>query len=461
MSARTLFLVPSFSLVFSVAALAQITGPCGQPSNQAKVGCTLSTLYGTTGHLPVYQGGVPASGNDGFDFAINPTALNSTLGTELTTLPLTAPGSGFVFQLDKATGLEVRSTQSLGPILAERGETIGRHKAFVAFTYEYFKFGSENGISLRSLHNVIQHEQDAPLEAEDSDLVTTNDAIDLKIHEFTAFATVGLTDRIDVSAVIPFLNVRMGAYSTATILNISQPLVHAFCPFPTLAAPCTTQSFTNFKEATGIGDVVFRVKARVWGGERTKLAVGTDVRVPTGDDLSFRGSGTWGVRPFAALSYTKDRFAPHVNFGFQANGDSLLAGNLSTGTTAHLPNELTYSAGTDIGITHRFTIAADWLGEHVINGFSLVQTSCSETYPPSGGAVSSTCIQGGSSTGSGTTTYPLDATVTSSYNIDDLALGAKLSPFKNLLITFNGLFKLDDAGLRSTVVPLVGIGYTF
>lgn len=455
------------ALFLSVACIAamgqQISGPCGQASNQAKVGCTLSYLYSASGVLPVYQNGSEqdAHGSSGFDFVSNPTALNATLGTELTTLPLTAPGSGFVYQFDKASGLEVRSAQSLGPILAERGETIGKHKLFAALAYEYFDFDSENGISLRSLNNVIQHEQDNPPEAEDSDLISTNDAIDLKIHQFTAFATFGLTDRIDVSAVIPFLNVRMGAYSTATIHNVSLPLVHAFCASPTLADPCTTMSFSNFREATGIGDAVFRVKARVWGGERTKLAAGVDFRAPTGDELNFRGSGTYGVRPFAALSFSKDRFAPHANFGFQINGDSLLAGNLATGSKAHLPNELTYSAGTDIGVTHNFTIAADWLGEHLINGFGLQKSSCSETYPPSGGAVSSTCIQGSSATGSGILTFPEDVTITSGYNLDDIAVGAKLSPVKNLLITVNGLFKLDNAGLRATVVPLAGIGYTF
>jgi hypothetical protein len=447
-------------LGLSLVAQSQVPGLCGQTSNQNKVGCTLPYLYSPTGVLPIFQGGAPAQGGSGFDFVSNPTALTATLGTELTTLPLSAPASGFVFQLDRASGLEVRSTQSLGPILAERGDTIGRHKLFVAFSYQYFQFGSEDGIKTNSLHNVIQHEQDPTPAAEDSDLVTTNDAVDLKIHQFAAFVTYGVTDRIDVSAVIPILDVRFGAYSTATIQNISQPLVHAFCAAPTLANPCTTQSFSNFKEATGIGDVVFRVKARVWGGEHTKLAIGADLRLPTGDALNFRGSGTYGGRPFVALSYTKNRFSPHANVGFLINGDSILAGDFATGVKAHLPNEATYSVGTDLGITSKFTIAADWLGERVINGFNVRQSSCSETYPPATGVVAF-CTQGTSAGGAGTTTYPLTASYRGSYNIDDIAVGAKISPVKNLLITLNGMFKADDPGLRAKVVPMVGIGYTF
>src|SRR5450755_2851761 len=206
-----------------LVALGQAQNVCSQASNQNKVGCTLANQYNTvgfaTGSLPIYQGGIPAEGGGAFDFVSNTTALTATLGTELTSLPLSAPGSGFVFQLDRASGLEVRSTQSLGPILAERGDTIGRHKLFVAFAYQYFQFHTEDGIRTTSFHNVLQHET-TDNEAEDSDLVSTDDAVDLKIHQFTAFATFGVTDRIDVSAVVPILNVRLGTYSTATIQNI-------------------------------------------------------------------------------------------------------------------------------------------------------------------------------------------------------------------------------------------------
>ncbi len=455
-------------LVSTLTAVGQIQGVCGQASNQNKIGCTLATLYNTPptfqpGVMPVYQGGVPAGNGTSFDFVLPQTALNATLGTELTTLPLTAPGSGFVFQLDKASGLEVRSTQSLGPILAERGDTIGRHKLFVAFAYQYFKFSSEDGIPTDSFHNVIQHETEDN-DPEDSDLINTNDAIDLKIHQFTAFATYGVTDRIDVSAVIPILNVRFGAYSTANIQNISTPgfPLHAFCANPTLANPCATQSFASFRQGTGIGDVVFRVKAKVWGGEHTKLAAGADLRLPTGDEVNFRGSGTIGVRPFAALSYSKSRFAPHANFGVQVNGNSILAGNFSTNTKAHLPNELTYSLGTDVGVTSRFTLAADWLGERVINGFNSVQSSCSETFPPATGTFA-TCTQAGNAGASGatTSTFPQTITTRSSYSVNDLAVGAKFNPVKNLLISANAIVKLDDPGLRAKVIPLVSIGYTF
>ena len=444
----------------SLGSFAQVQGACGTTANQGKVACTLAHVYDSpgfpTGSLPIYQNGQQ---KEEFDFTLESSPLIPTLGTELTTLPLSAPGSGIIFQLDKASGLEVRYTQSLGPILAERGDTIGRHKLFVAFAYQYFKFSTEDGISTRSLHNVLQHELDSPPEPEDSDLATTNDAVDLKIHQFTAFATFGLTSRIDVSAVIPFLNVRLGDYSAVSLVNVAPGVFHSFSP----TSIDLNQSFSKFAEGTGIGDILFRGKARVWSGEYTKLAVGADVRFPTGDELNFRGSGTYGVRPFAALSYSRSRFAPHANLGYVINGNSILAGDLVTNTKAHLPNELTYSLGTDVGITPRFTFAADWLGEHVFNGFNVRQSSCTETYPPATGIVATCTLQGNAGAPGAKTygPYPLTAPYRSSYSMNDLSLGAKINPVRNLLISLNAIIKLDDPGLRSTVVPLASIGYTF
>jgi hypothetical protein len=45
--------------------------------------------------------------------------------------------------------------------------------------------------------------------------------------------------------------------------------------------------------------------------------------------------------------------------------------------------------------------------------------------------------------------------------MEDISLGLKYSPFGNFLVTGNLLVKLNDAGLRATVVPLVGISYSF
>jgi hypothetical protein len=45
--------------------------------------------------------------------------------------------------------------------------------------------------------------------------------------------------------------------------------------------------------------------------------------------------------------------------------------------------------------------------------------------------------------------------------MDNLALGLKINPWNKLLLLGNATIKLNDGGLRATVVPLVGISYSF
>src|SRR5690242_18689932 len=57
---------------------------------------------------------------------INLASINSSVATELSNLPLPSPASGLRYAFDPAQGVYVPSVQSLGPILTERGETIGK-----------------------------------------------------------------------------------------------------------------------------------------------------------------------------------------------------------------------------------------------------------------------------------------------------------------------------------------------
>jgi len=53
------------------------------------------------------------------------TQFNIALASQLAAVPLPTPASGFTYTFDSSLGVFQRSTQSFGPILAERAETIG------------------------------------------------------------------------------------------------------------------------------------------------------------------------------------------------------------------------------------------------------------------------------------------------------------------------------------------------
>jgi hypothetical protein len=50
---------------------------------------------------------------------------------------------------------------------------------------------------------------------------------------------------------------------------------------------------------------------------------------------------------------------------------------------------------------------------------------------------------------------------TTDYNIFSGSLGIKYRPFGNLVLTGNVLLKMNNSGLRSTAIPLVGLSYSF
>jgi hypothetical protein len=58
-------------------------------------------------------------------------------------------------------------------------------------------------------------------------------------------------------------------------------------------------------------------------------------------------------------------------------------------------------------------------------------------------------------------TFPNIHFDTGSFSVVDGAVGLKINLGGKLLADFNALFKLNEAGLRDTFTPLVGIEYSF
>src|SRR5215831_9058814 len=280
--------------------------------------------------------------NSSFQTSFN--LFNIAMASQLTAVPLPSPASGFTYVYHPETGAFTRSTQSFGPILADRAETLGRRKFSFSFNYQRFTFDSIAGVDLNSVPAVFTHD-DRQLGGGRLDVVTTVNKIEASVGQFTAFFNYGLNDRVDVSVAIPAVTTKLSLTSNATIqhLGTTDPLIHFF--YTPSGGIGNTRSFSSSGEKSGIGDVIFRVKANAFRGEHTALAVGTDVRTPTGDEKNLLGSGAPGIKPFAALSYSYKRVAPHLNLGYQWNGKSILAGDVAAGTKADLPNEVLYTAG--------------------------------------------------------------------------------------------------------------------
>ena len=375
------------------------------------------------------------------DFQANFGPFNSAIGSQLTSLPLPSPASGFTYTFDPALGVYTRSAQSYGPILAERAETIGKEKFFAGFSFQHFRFSTLDGVDLHNFPSVFRHSQTTADPIIKEDIITTQTFLDAQIDQSTAFFTYGLNDRIDVSVAVPFVNAKLAVSSTATIQRIgtaNDPTIHYFVD--SNGNRTDHKSFSISGTASGMGDVLVRVKGTAWKTTPAWLALGLDVRLPTGDAYNFLGSGALGLKPWLAISGRAKKVTPHVNLGYQWNDSSPLAGDIFRGTKGHLPNQFTYAAGFDAGVSQKFSFAADVLGQEVFHSQSVAPTRF---------------------TAANGVQFADTGFVRQTAEITNGSVGFKVNPIGTLLVSFNVLIELNDAGLRSRVVPLVGLSYTF
>jgi len=478
---KQLLAIFCFFIVANVVGFGQ-TPACPSGATSAKLICMIPQIYGPGLQIQAVNfGGAPVDDHFQTVLTSNLSPLNSAIARQSAILPLASPSSGITFSWDAAAKTFVGSTDSYGPILGERADTIGKYKVSLGFSYQYFDFSNLDGVSLKNLPSVYFQSDETNTATGDHcslsgdstgscgyirDVVTTSNRVDLKVHQFTTFVTFGLTNRIDVSAAIPIESVHMAVYSNATIVNnidaSGNVFAHTF-PFRTgcgslnvPVSPCSNQQFSSASTSSGIGDITLRVKGTAWKGEKSGLALGADFRIPTGDSLNFLGSGAVGVRPFIVWSY-RARVSPHALVGFEVDGSSQIAGDVTTGVKDKLPGSLSYVIGADTWITKRVTAAFDLVGQDV---FQAGRVSVKNVPEPAACLDSSGQCDPGQGFAT-PTNAPIVTPFVASYNSLFASVGAKFRPTSNLLILGNVLFKLNNGGLGLKAVPMIGVAYTF
>jgi hypothetical protein len=405
-----------------------------------KLSTIFTQIYGPEGlivdSLRVLPTGQTHSAHFNSAFQAEFTQFGVALTSQIAAVPLPSPASGFTYEFDSNLGVFQRTSQSFGPILAERAETIGGGRFTFGFTFQDFSFDTIEGLSLDNIPAVFTHDS-AELRGGREDLVTTLNTVDARVNQFTTFLSYGLTDRLDISVAIPVVSTDLTVISDARVRRIgtNDPEIHFFREADDSVGDHRT--FTAFGSASGIGDLTLRLKGRLGGA----TAFGLDVRVPTGDEENLLGVGAPGVRPFMVLSRSSRAFSPHINLGYQWNGSSVLGGNPATGEASDLPDQGTYVFGADFGVSQRFTLVLDVIGSYLIDAPRLHQ----ETFHAL----------------DGTSTFPTVSFETESYNLLSGAVGFKLNVVENLLVDLNLLFNLDDNGLRDQITPLIGFEYAF
>jgi hypothetical protein len=502
-------IVLALSLVTSIPLIAQTCSPTSYTNTLI---CTVPQLFGPQG-LTLANPKHNAHFADTSEAQFRP--LNQAIGQELSILPLGSSGSGTTFTLD-SQGHAVPTEDSLGPILTERANVIGRKAINLGVAYQYFSFSRIDGIDLHSFPAVLIHEGSEDLTKLESkyqnDYINTSNEVHLALNQTVIYAVFGVAKRMDASIELPIQSVHFRVNSAAHIVR-TQPCevtqntdptskyykggdcigpldptgagvcgefhyfqgtsdytpdncqtifnsVDATYPFPGapgLLNPTTPQPLRSgapMTDATGIGDIMLRGKYELIQGEKFTGSIGLGVRFPSGDAKNFLGTGAYGVIPFGVLSY-RGRLSPHVRLGYQWNSSSVLAGDptgISGSTSASLAPAWLYSAGADYRATKRLTIAADLIGQSVLSASRLILSSYARLPETDGTTNPSTET---------TISVPSIKPQTASYSSTAIAAGAKVRLMRELVLMGNATMRVNDGGLKASVVPLVGLSYAF
>lgn len=284
--------------------------------------------FGTCGRPLCLDGSVSAANGHGDHFLPDLAAGNAAVITFLTgsiaantgSVPATASPSGATYKF--VGGLPVKTSESVGPIFAERGQTLGRGRLLVGARFSTANLSTLRGVPLDRLVLNFTHQDvgrpglgDPVLE---NDVLEVQLALNLGLDVTSLFATLGVTDRLDLSVVVPVVHTTLQARAQAQVHPFGSTAVHFFSG--TADQPGLRTTSATFGSATGIGDVALRAKASLLSREQFAMGFVADVRLPTGNEDNFTGAGTASVRGLLVGSARFGSFSPHLNAGYLVRG---------------------------------------------------------------------------------------------------------------------------------------------
>jgi len=141
--------------VVMAARAAEAQGPYNLTAPVPNLATIFTDLFGPRGlivdSLATLPGEQEHTAHFVSDFQFNFGQFSTALVSQLVSVPLPSPGGGFTFEFDPSLGVFQRTTQSFGPILADRAETIGARRVSMGFALQRFTFDSVEGIALQQV----------------------------------------------------------------------------------------------------------------------------------------------------------------------------------------------------------------------------------------------------------------------------------------------------------------------
>jgi hypothetical protein len=325
---------------------------------------------------------------------------------EIATLPVSSSSGGFTYRLDSTLGTFIRSSDSFGPFYMERSLTAGRNRASFGFGYQSTQYDTIDGRDLRDGSLVstaaILRGDSAPFDIETVSLRLRTDTM-------TLLGNYGVSDRVDVGVVIPF--VRLSLQGERVDTDRGQAFVQA----------------TGSASASGLGDIVARVKYNVLRDGASGLAIGAETRLPTGDEDNLLGAGETSFTPRVIGSVEGRTVGIHGELSYTLHGVSTALG---------------YGGAITVAAAPRFTLIGELFGRR-IEGL---------------GGLSSTTVPHPRLIG--VDTIRLTGTNETADRVVAVG-GFKWNVAGTWLVTANVLRPITDVGLNASWVPTVTFDYSF
>jgi hypothetical protein len=168
-------------------------------------------------------------------------------------------------------------------------------------------------------------------------------------------------------------------------------------------------------------------RAHILGSRASGMAVGTEVRLPTGREEDLLGTGKAAFRVLAIGSFEASRASAHINGGYSWGGIS---------------NEVTYNAALTVAASDRFTLVGEFLGRWIEDLGQIGEVAA--PHPTSVGVDTIRLLPAETGTMRGMA-----------------VAGFKWNVGGRWLVNANVLVPVDDRGLRARVVPAVALDYSF
>jgi hypothetical protein len=328
------------------------------------------------------------------------------LTQELATVPVSSSSGGFTYRVDNALGTVIRSSDSFGPFYTERSLTAGSHRASFGVGYQSTLYDTIDGRDLRD-GTLVSTAAILRGDPQPFDIETVS--LRIRTDLWTFSGNYGVTDRVDVGLTIPFVRVALQGERIDTYRG--QQFFQA----------------TGSASASGLGDVIARLKYNVFREGASGVTVGADLRLPTGDEDNLLGAGKASFTPRLIGSVEGDLVGFHGEVSYTLHGISKALG---------------YGAAVTMAAAPRFTVVGELYGRRVAGLGGLVSTTV--PHPRL----------------TGVDTIRLTGVEETTDRIVVVG-GFKWNVTGTWLLTANVLRPLTDAGLNASWVPTVAFDYSF